>query len=680
MPIEFRRCTLICRPFLSIFTGASLLALLSGATTAFAQSVTDVAPVVVSATRSERSEVSIPAAIQIIGREEIVASGARNVAELLRGRGGVQVADLFGDGSRPTIAMRGFGETAHSNTLVLVDGRRLNNTDIAPPDIAAISIKDIERIEIVEGSAGVLFGDQAVGGVVNIITRRARGLVAEGAVSAGSYGRRGAEVSLSHRLDNGLSYRLSGEKNKSDNYRRNNRRTYNNVLARVGYEHASGSVFAEFQQINENLEVPGALLRTELEGDRRQVVPGFENDYVNTNTVSERVGLQQAFGDNLSLEVELANRESDVAFLQSFRGFAVGTRINTQERHVTEFTPRLVGAWDTHAGEVLLSTGFDLTHTDYELQSIIGAQTNVQRVAGYYLQTVLPVVPRWSVTLGARYATLDNDLRDDFTFPASVDIDDSEFLTEFGIAFRPDKHSRLFARRDENLRFAKVDEYTDPVPGVILKTQTGVSWEFGAEWSSGAHTARMLAYRLELDDEISTVPGVGAFGLPANTNLDPTRRDGIVIGAGWQAFQQLHLSADWSYVDAKVVEGTLKGKRVPFVARHSLRLGADVQPLPGLTMHGEVVAVSNRLFAGDFDQKLPLFPGYGVVNFAVSYAIEGWTLGARMNNVLDKRYSEFGARATVFGPAPTFASTAVESFFPAPERNIWFSARYRFSM
>ena len=543
-----------------ILAFAALSTLLSATSMTLAQSVTEVAPVVVSATRSERSEVSIPAAIQIITREEFVNSGARNVAELLRGRGGVQVFDLFGDGSRPTIGMRGFGETAHGNTLIMVDGRRLNNTDIAPPDIAAISLKDIERIEIIQGSAGVLFGDQAVGGVVNIITRRARGLVAEAGVSAGSYGRRGADVSLSHRLDNGWSYRVSGEKQESDNYRRNNERSYSNVLAQLGYEYSSGRVFAELQRVNEDLEVPGALFRDEVVADRRQVVPGFEQDYVNTDTHSERIGLQQALGDNLSLEMELANRDSDVAFMQSFRGSPAGARPSTPRTapsHRTDATPgrRLGHRQRRDPGSPPESMW---TRTDYELQQ--HHRRANQQAARQAASTCKPCgrsLPRWSVTLGARYATVDNDLRDDFTFPAGIDIDDSEFLTEVGVSFRPNDQWRLFARRDENLRFAKVDEYTDPVPGAILRTQTGVSWEIGAEWSNGAHSARVLAWRLDLHDEVSTVPGVGAFGLPANTNLDPTRRNGLIVGAAWQATQQVHLSADWSYVDAKVVKGAL---------------------------------------------------------------------------------------------------------------------------
>ncbi len=642
--------------------------------TVLAQSYTEVEPVIVSATRSERSDVSIPAAIQVIGRQEIEASGARSVPELLRGRGGVQVFDLTSDENRGVIGMRGMSENAHSNTLVMVDGRRLNNSDIAPPDLAAISLKDIERIEIIQGSAGVLFGDQAVAGVVNIITRKTRGFVAEGTLRTGSYNRRGAEVAVTDRFDNGLSYRVSGEKRETDNYRDNATATYNNVFARLEYEHATGSLFAEVQHINDNRRAPGSLTRAEVAADRRQVTAGKSGDYVNTDTTSERAGLRQAFGDNVSLEMELANRETDAFFLLGFGTTPASGPPATQERRTTEFTPRLVGAWDTDNGELLLTAGYDLAVTDYELQSTLGSQLNEQMTYGYYAQTVLPVLPRWSLTLGARYAAVDNTLQDTFLFPSGVDIGDNRFLTETGLSFRPDDAWRLFVRRDENVRFAKVDEFLDFGAGRILDTQTGVSWEMGTEWQRGAYSARALAYRLDLDNEIVPVQSTAAFGFPANTNLDKTRRDGVIVGLGWQAMDTLYLSADWSYVDAKIRRGTSAGARVPFVARHSVRLGAEYRPLRGVTVSGEFLALSNRVLATDFDRKLPLLAGQGVFNLALSYELDDWTFGARVNNVFDKQYSEFASRSDKFLAPP------VEAFYPAPERNFWLTASYRFSM
>ena len=129
--------------------------------------------IVVSATRAPDRSIGTAANIQVIDRREITASGAANVTELLRGRAGVHVRDLFGDGSNATVDMRGFGATAASNVLVLVDGRRLNpSSDVGTLFFNSVPLQEVERIEIVQGSAGVLFGNQAIGGVINVITRR----------------------------------------------------------------------------------------------------------------------------------------------------------------------------------------------------------------------------------------------------------------------------------------------------------------------------------------------------------------------------------------------------------------------------------------------------------------------------------------------------------------------------
>ena len=119
-----------------------LLPILGMATTnAVAEVPTVLDTVVVSATRSEQSTVPTPASITVITEQEIAQSGARNVAELLRARAGIQVRDLYGDGSSGAVFdLRGFGSYAHSNTLIMVDGRRLNSAaDSSLPNISTIA-------------------------------------------------------------------------------------------------------------------------------------------------------------------------------------------------------------------------------------------------------------------------------------------------------------------------------------------------------------------------------------------------------------------------------------------------------------------------------------------------------------------------------------------------------------
>jgi iron complex outermembrane receptor protein len=114
--------------------------------------------IIVTATRSEQNIINTPSSIKVISAADIKTSGALHVVDVLRNQGGVQISGLFGDGSRATVSVRGFGGNAQANTLIMVDGRRLNNADLGNPDLNSISINSIERIEILRGSAGVLFG------------------------------------------------------------------------------------------------------------------------------------------------------------------------------------------------------------------------------------------------------------------------------------------------------------------------------------------------------------------------------------------------------------------------------------------------------------------------------------------------------------------------------------------
>ena len=275
---------------------------------------TEIPAVVVSAARTEQSTLTTPASITIITRKQIEDSGSRHIVEVLRGQGGVQINDLYGDGSRATVGMRGFGETAGSNTLVLVDGRRLNNPDLAAPDLNSIALEDVERIELVQGSAGVLFGDQAVGGVINIITRKPGALRHSLELSAGSYNTVKFHGMTSQLLDYGVNYLLSLDARESDNYRQHNESSYLNGFGKLGYDYSSGSVFAELQYVDDELNTPGTLFAEEVAVDRRQVSPNFTGDFSNATTTVGRLGLVQALGSNWSFEGELTSRDTDGVF------------------------------------------------------------------------------------------------------------------------------------------------------------------------------------------------------------------------------------------------------------------------------------------------------------------------------------------------------------------------------
>jgi iron complex outermembrane receptor protein len=627
---------------------------------------TEIPAVVVSAARTEQSTLTTPASITVISRQQIEASGARHINEVLRGQGGVQINDLYGDGSRATVDMRGFGDTAGSNTLILVDGRRLNNPDIATPDLNSIALEDVERIEIVQGSAGVLFGDQAVGGVINVITRKPGALRHSLKLSAGSYNTLQLHAMTSQALASGLNYLLSLDARESDNYRDHNEASYLNGFGKLGYEYETGSVFGELQYINDELNTPGTLFADEVSADRRQVSPVYADDFSNAKTAIARVGLVQQLSDKWSLEAELTGRDTNGEFrLTSIDG--------TQDRRVVELTPRFIG-FVPAINNTMLTLGADAVDSEYKLTTSFGDQVNDQLQSSVYAQAVIPATEVLDITLGVRYAEVENDLQDTGTFatyPAGIQIDDDVTVGTFGLAIKATENWRVLFRADQNYRFAKVDEYLQPVDQVILKTQEGLSVETGVEWASDSDTAKLLVYQLDLDDEIAYDPNAGLFG--ANINLDKTRRKGIITSGHWQQTKKLGYSASYTYTDAEVLSGPLAGKDIPLVARHSVQLGGDYQLTDKWQLYGELFAISDRVFGGDFDNVLGRLPGYGVINIKAGYDYRDFNIMARINNLLNKEYSDVGQLG--FDPN-TFAAT--EAFFTSPEINFMLTAAWQF--
>ena len=131
--------------------------------------------VVVTANRFEEPAGERPVNLSVIPREAIATTPAQTLPELLALQPGISVRELYGGGaSGATVDLRGFGSVAGQNTLVLVDGRPLNDADGSAVSWSTLPLSSIERIEILRGSGAVQYGAGASAGVINVITRMAR--------------------------------------------------------------------------------------------------------------------------------------------------------------------------------------------------------------------------------------------------------------------------------------------------------------------------------------------------------------------------------------------------------------------------------------------------------------------------------------------------------------------------
>ncbi|MGY8815268.1 MAG: TonB-dependent receptor [Gammaproteobacteria bacterium] len=639
---------------------------------------------IVSGTRFESSAKSMPGRVTVITAEEIALSGADHIVDVLRNTGGVQISDLFGDGTDANIGIRGFAATSAQNTLIMIDGRRLNNVDNSLPDLNTVSLKNIKKIEIIKGSMGTLYGDKAVGGVINIITRKPDGPKIQAEARYGSFNQRNLFVGLENKHDSGFSYRLSGYRLLNDNFRKNNALRLTDLSSKVNYKYRSGEVFFELQDLSENLELPGALFRDLLNLDRTQALN--PNDSILTKTKVGRVGIVQNLMSGVDVMAEYTNRINNINGELSSAG-------NPQDffskRHHLEFTPRVNLTYPLISEGAVLTLGMDWFKTDYLIASDFGITDDTQTQFGYYAHFSIPVVENLTVTGGARHGKVKNDILVDTinfgrSLPEGSEIDDVANAWEFGFSYDVSSMWRVFGKLDKNYRFVTADEYSAIADNNFFSqlfnfgstlpfpiTQTGLSMELGGEWQRENNLFSIQLFQLDIDDEIVFNPV--SF---LNTNLGNTRRKGLILEGRTVFTEKMSVTMNFSYLDANYTSGAFQGNKLTFLSKYSGALSANYLVNQNFGTHLELYGLSDRQFGGDFSESFNGLPGYTVLNWNNTISVDNINLSFRINNLLDTRYSDSGIIAFDF--RKPFPSPQVETYYPSPGRNYMLSIQYNY--
>ena len=160
-------------------------------------------PSVVTATRVETRADALLSDVTVIDGEELRNAPGRTLSEVLARRAGLQMSSNGGLGKTASLFVRG---TEARHVLLLVDGVRFGSSTTATPTLDNLPLSSIERIEILKGPASALYGSDAVGGVVQVFTRRGReGFAPNASVTLGSYGHRAATAGFSGGTGTGKS-------------------------------------------------------------------------------------------------------------------------------------------------------------------------------------------------------------------------------------------------------------------------------------------------------------------------------------------------------------------------------------------------------------------------------------------------------------------------------------------
>lgn len=618
--------------------------------------------VYISATRSETVQVPVATQIKVINAEEIRLSGASTLAEVLRAQGGIQIQDTDGSGSRNvSVSMRGFAANASNNILILVDGRKLNNPSLSGPALNTVSLKDIERVEIIEGSAGVLYGDQAVGGVINVVMRKAKAGEFNGSVSAqrGSGNVENYTVNLSQAFTNGLCYNLSAQKRLADNYRDNDETSATNVLANLGFTFDAGRVFIEQQKINDDLHTPGALFLADAKLNPHHT--DKPNDFSNQDTDLKRLGGEISFLESWKFLAEYSDRKesSEYLFDDYKKEDGYSPYRNSYELRVKNATPRVVGSISTENGNGIVTLGYDQVDANYADKT--GYNDFTQGQDAVYAQVIYPVTKAFAITLGSRHAKVedtDNVMKTNHT--------DSVTASELGLSYQLTPEWKAFARVADGFRFANADENGFKLPTIdFLKVQTSKSQEAGVAWEENQASVKYSLFHMIVDNEIMYDPLSGSYG--ANINLPESERQGLLFDGEVQLSEQIGLHANYTYTDAQLTSGNYKDKTVPFVSKHLANIGVVFTLVKNVTASIDANYTGSRYLVGDNANALAKIDPVTLFNFNLIWDVKGAELGFRVKNITGEQYADYQG-----------ANGKGVYLYPQPERGYDAHITYRF--
>jgi iron complex outermembrane receptor protein len=641
------------------------------------KSIVTMEEVVVTGTRTEQNIERIPANVTVIDEEEIENSNAKDVVDLLRSEEGVIVRDLLGNGKTSQVDLRGFGETGPYNTLVLVDGRRVNAIDLSGVDWTQIPLEQIERIEIVRGTGTVLYGDNAVGGVINIRTKMPSDTLAFSIGSSfGSYGRNKKKISMSRRFGN-VGTSLFGSFDSTDGYRPFNEFNRENFGGKIVFdltEFLSWDISGSYHK--DDYDLPGPLTEAQYATDRKMNANPLDEASSEDFYLKNGFDLELREYGSIITDFSYRNRESEATFPDPTGVFPQGS---SSKAETWSITPRYV--WDRKilSYENTFIAGVDLYWAQQDVNSFGGfnvplsTQTGISRIErdsfGLYFNDEFSILEDLILSFGARHEVVKYDLsqRDLSAFPlAPLDakITKRDNAYSAGLTYLYGDRSSLFARANRSLRFPLTDEvaYIDWVSWKILantdlEPQTGNHYELGVKnyFTSGI-LGNVTLFRADIDNELFFNPLTFS-----NENHPETLHQGIEIGIKAELSRKLTLFGNYTHKRAEFEKDPYQNNEIPAVPRHKANLGFRIYHLlPGLIFSTAYHYVGSRHAISDQANNFQKLDPYYSINARVSYQKKLLKAFIGVNNITNQKYAEYAVM-------DSFLTT--RNFYPSPERN-----------
>ncbi|MBU1262346.1 TonB-dependent receptor [bacterium] len=637
--------------------------------------------VVVTATRDTQEIRKIPANITVITAQEIEESGATSLVDVLEGLSSIHFRTFSGNASQSQIDMRGFGDNGFGRTLVMLDGRRLNNPDMAGINWLQIPLANVERIEVVRGANSVLYGDNAVSGVINIITQKGGGKPKVNLSTITGVDRR--TICCNDGVNDGrlsitgakgkFSYAFNGEYQSTDGYRERTKFSNKGIGLNLGgnfNDYLNISLETSFGKIE--YQMPGGLTKSQMEQNRRQAINqknDAKEDYQNLNlglkTVLAKLGrfdINYLYGKK--------KKETNMDSWYSWSNPTIETLGITPkyiwERDVLGKTNKVILGLD-HYYETLKLDKF----SDRDRATKTSVADLEKNSFGCYINDEFNLrediilsagMRREKATIKAQKTDLSTAVK---VFDGKKDHKGNAF--NMGLTYLMGQKSKVFAKYATLYRYPFTDEQASYYGWgdtflTDLEAEKGKNFEAGGEFYPIKNLKTQLTlFRIDMEDEISYDNVTRR-----NKNLDKTRHQGVELSAFYKLKEAVNIYCNYTYTNAEFTAGINKAKRLPLVPSQKVILGTEIFLPHNLSLCSDVNYTSESYLGNDYDNNNPeKLLSYTLVDLLVRYRpqIGSYKLGVFIGgeNILNEKYSTMGYDGGTWSP---------NSYYPSPEREV----------
>ncbi len=606
----------------------------------------------------------VPAHVTVITAEDIRRMAASTIQEVLARQAGVAFSDQqgFGLGSDGTVNLRGVVNSARTNALVLLNGVRQNRITGDEVHWQSIPVDQIERIEILRGGGGLIYGEGALAGVMNIMTKQdsERPLESESGVEVGSFGWQKYAVSARGRsgpLRYGTNYtRRLVEGHREFSWSRNTTLT----------SHAGLTLIPEALQMDVNVlhsedttAFPGLLTLAQAQ-QRAQQTHSFHG--INTNETNQ-----------VSLDLVAGPWAGMTNAITLFWTRRVQTSEDSTNYNLFTITPthglhaRTNYEWSNGATHNLMVTGLELVQDKATTGDPgVGNDSESNRAAyGLYAEDTLTLSDRISLVAGLRFDK--SRYEEDLTFPTfNGTLRFEGWSPKLGVRVAAIPQTLdLFASYARPFKAPNVDDFSSRLGtsfngNADLQPQQADTYEFGVQANNADLRGEATVFFMRTNDEIL----FDQIAL-SNQNFD-IWRSGLELSVRYDPPQQrVRGGATYTFTESEFSEGSFVDRTVPGTPEHTINTSVGISPLEGLWIDLNWRLVHDFFRVNDMENKLGGADNYGVLQLVAQYELPkltSWRHGPdvtayfKIDNLTHEEYSSYessnGSNLTGAGEAP----------------------------